>query len=67
MNNGQRAECAARACARTQNNASELPRWTSMSGESYLVEIFLPLADNLGRRFPSREVHSNNGRIKTPV
>lgn len=23
-----------------------------MSAESYLIEIFLPLADNLGRRFP---------------
>ena len=23
-----------------------------MTGESYLVEIFLPLADNLGRGFP---------------
>jgi hypothetical protein len=23
-----------------------------MSGESYLIEIFLPLADNLGRGFP---------------
>ena len=64
MNNGQRAECAARDLQiRTM---SELPRWTSMSGEPYLVEIFLPLAD-LGYRFPSREVHSNNERIKTPV
>ena len=23
-----------------------------MTGESYLIEIFLPLADNLGRGFP---------------
>ena len=28
-----------------------------MSGESYLVEIFLPLADNLGRGFPQGQGH----------
>ena len=27
-----------------------------MTGESYLVEIFLPLADNLGRGFPIRKI-----------
>ena len=31
---------------------SEMRGVKSMSRESYLVEIFLPLADNLGRGFP---------------
>ena len=38
--------------ARSLRNSRQVAGLTSMSGESHLVEIFLPLADNLGRGFP---------------
>ena len=39
-----------------------------MTGESYLVEIFLPLADNLGRGFPPARgfASRNGGRTEAP-